>query len=117
VSQSKTVLNNLAREMGITAEETALRKEFLEFTESDIELLREIHEHIAGMHVDDFFAALFYHHLRAFPELREFIPDDATLNKLKAVQSQYLKRLTAGEYGEEYILDRLRIGYSSKNWS
>lgn len=110
--QSKQALNNLAREMGVTPKEIALRKEFLEFTESDISLLREIHEYISGMHFDDIFTALFYHHLRAFPELREFIPDDATLNRLKALQSQYFERLTAGEYGDNYILDRLRVGYS-----
>lgn len=112
MGQSKQVLINLAREMGITPTEIALRKEFLEFTETDIGLLREIHEHISGKHFDDIFTALFYHHLRAFPELREFIPDDVTVDKLKAVQSQYFKRLTAGEYGNDYILDRLRVGHS-----
>ena len=112
MGQNKQLLSDLAREMGITPKEIALRKEFLEFTESDICLLREIHEHISAMHIGDFFTALFYHHLSAFPELREFIPDDATVDKLKALQSKYFKQLTTGEYGEDYVLDRLRVGYS-----
>src|SRR5512135_3223116 len=106
----KLILDDLAREMGITAEEIAARKEFLELGASDADLLREIHQHVAAMHIDDSFADLFYHHLLAFPELRRFIPDEATLDKLKTVQSQYFRRLTAGEYDESYILDRLRVG-------
>ncbi len=112
MGQSRQMLNDLAREMGVTAEEVARRKEFLEFSASDIDLLCEIHEYIAGKHIDDFFASLFYHHLRAFTDLHQFIPDDATLNRLKAVQAQYFSRLTEGDYGEGYVLDRLRVGYS-----
>lgn len=112
MQKSQQELQDLAREMGLTVEEIARRKEFLELGESDIDLLRGVHEHIAGMDIDDVFAALFYHHLRAFPQLREFIPDDATLNRLKTLQSQYFKKLTAGQYGEDYVLDRLRVGYT-----
>jgi len=110
MGQVRKVLNNLAQEMGISADDISMRKEFLEFSEADINLLREIHEHIESSHIDDFFAALFYHHLRAFPELRKFIPDEDTLNRLKAAQSRYFRRLTEGEYGMDYILDRLRVG-------
>jgi len=112
MGQSRQMLNDLAQEMGVTAEEIARRKGFLEFGASDIELLCEIHEYIAGRHIDDFFASLFYYHLQAFTELHQFIPDDATLNRLKAVQTRYFSRLTEGEYGEGYVLDRLRVGYS-----
>lgn len=112
MGQSKQVLNILAREMGVTDEEIAQRKEFLELGDSDVDLLREIHGKISQTHFDDVFTDLFYRHLRSFPELQKFIPDDATVNKLKAVQSQYFRSLTAGEYGGNYVLDRLRVGYS-----
>lgn len=111
MSRDEQKLESLVSEMGITADEIALRKEFLEFGEFDVELLREIHEQIKQTHFDDVFTDLFYRHLRSFPELQKFIPDDATVNKLKVVQSQYFKRLTAGEYGENYVMDRLRVGY------
>lgn len=110
MGQVKKALDNLAQEMGISADDISLRKEFLEFSETDIGLLRELHEHIESSHIDDFFTALFYHHLRAFPELHEFIPDDDTLNRLRIAQSKYFRRLTKGDYGKDYILDRLRVG-------
>lgn len=111
MSQNEQKLKSLVSEMGVTADEIALRKEYLEFGEFDIELLRGIHEKIQQTHFDDVFTDLFYRHLRSFPELKKLIPDDAAVNKLKAVQSQYFKRLTAGEYGEDYVIDRLRVGY------
>lgn len=111
MNRNEQKLEGLVSEMGVTADEIALRKEFLEFGEFDIELLREIHEQIQQTHFDDVFTDLFYRHLRSFPELQKFIPDDAAVNKLKVVQSQYFKRLTAGEYGEDYVIDRLRVGY------
>lgn len=111
MNQNKQELESLINEMGVTPDEIALRKEFLEFGEFDIELLREIHEQIQNTHFDDVFTDLFYRHLRSFPELQKLIPDDAAVNKLKVVQSQYFKRLTAGEYGENYVIDRLRVGY------
>jgi diguanylate cyclase (GGDEF)-like protein len=110
--EKNELADNIAREMGLNAKAIALRKEFLELGERDVALLRAIHQHMAGMHVDDFFTDLFYSHLRAFPELQQFIPDDATVERLKAVQTQYFNRLTSGEYDEAYILDRLRVGYA-----
>ena len=111
MKQNEQDLEILISEMGVTPDEIALRKEFLEFGEFDIELLREIHEQLQQTHFDDVFTDLFYRHLRSFPELQKLIPDDAAVDKLKVVQSQYFKRLTAGEYGENYVMDRLRVGY------
>jgi diguanylate cyclase (GGDEF)-like protein len=104
-------IDMLAQSMNLSEEEVARRKAFLEFRESDAALLREIHEHIEAIRVDDVFTDLFYYHLRSFPELRKFIPDDHTVRRLKAIQAQYFKRLTAGEYDGDYVLDRLRVGY------
>lgn len=111
MGSSKQALSNLVKEMRLTPEEISLRKEFLEFTESDIDRLAEIHAHIESIHVDDIFTDLFYRHLSSFPELRKHIPDDQTINRLKALQSEYFKKLTAGKYDENYVLERLRVGY------
>ena len=108
----KELLEKLSREMMLTPEEIALRKEFLEFTDADVQLLRNFHEHVEMVHDEEIFAALFYLHLRSFPELREFIPDEATTLRLKAIQAEYFLRLTSGDYGEDYVLDRIRVGYS-----
>jgi diguanylate cyclase (GGDEF)-like protein len=104
-------LESLVGAMAITADEIVQRKEFLEFGELDVELLREVHEKIQDTFFDNVITDLFYRHLRSFPELKKLIPDDDAVNKLKVVQSQYFKRLTAGEYGEDYVLDRLRVGF------
>jgi len=111
-SKKRQALNEIAQQMRLTPDEIARRQEFLEFTQSDIEMLRRIHGHIESLHVDDLFTDLFYRHLRAFPELRQFIPDEATVERLKVIQSQYFKRLTAGDYDAEYVQDRLRVGYA-----
>ena len=89
-SKKRQALNEIAQQMRLTPDEIARRQEFLEFTQSDIEMLRRIHGHIESLHVDDLFTDLFYRHLRAFPELRQFIPDEATVERLKVIQSQYL---------------------------
>ena len=111
MNQIEKKLESLISDMGVTVDEIALRKEFLEFSEFDIELLRELHEKIQDTQFDDVFTDLFYRHLRSFPELKKLIPDEAAVNKLKVIQSQYFKRLTAGEYGEDYVIDRLRVGF------
>lgn len=105
-------LPDTARRMALSMQEIARRKEFLELTQSDSDVLREVHAYVKDLHVDDLFADLFYRHLRAFPELRRFIPDEETLDRLKGVQARYFKRLTAGDYGKDYVDDRLRVGYA-----
>ncbi len=105
------VLNHIAKEMGITAKEIALRKQFLEFTEADVALLCEIHEYASNKATEDYFADLFYGHLLSFPELRKLLPNEEALNRLKAAQTKYFKRLTAGQYDKEYVSERLRVGY------
>lgn len=101
-----------ARRVALSMKEIARRKEFLELTQSDSDVLREVHAHVKELHVDDLFADLFYRHLQAFPELRKFIPDVETLDRLKGVQARYFKRLTEGDYGKDYVDDRLRVGYA-----
>ncbi len=111
VAVTKRAIDVLVQAMNLSAEDIAERKTFLEFGERDVARLREIHEHVESIHVDDVFTDLFYYHLRSFPELRKFLPDEATVERLKAIQAQYFKRLTSGQYDEAYVLDRLRVGY------
>ncbi len=98
----------LARAIGIDAQEIIRRKAFLEFDRTDVGLLTELHASLQGMSrqfVDDFYA-----HLIKFEETRHFIPDAASLERLKRTQAAYFDSLTAGNYGPEYILYRLRVG-------
>jgi len=98
----------LARAIGIDAQEIARRKAFLEFDETDVSLLTELHarlQDVSRRFVDDFYA-----HMLKFEETRRFIPDAPSLERLKQTQAAYFDSLTAGDYGPEYILHRLRVG-------
>jgi len=90
------------------AAEVGVRKAFLEFTEADAVLLRELHARLE--HKGDAFAEAFYTHLRRFPELDALLGDEAKRERLKAAQSAYFSRLTDGEYGAEYVEHRLHVG-------
>lgn len=111
---SNTIISDyMSQEKSITPENIAQRKEFLEFTQVDVESLGQIHQYLEkNTAVVESFTDLFYRHMFSFPELKTMLPDEAALDRLKAVQSQYFMRLTAGEYGDDYISDRLKVGYT-----
>lgn len=98
----------LAREMGLDQEEIAQREAFLEITPADIALLKQIHERLEQESYS--FADSFYSHLLEFPQLRTLLPDVETINRLRASQSAYFSKLTQGDYGPEYVKNRLRVG-------
>jgi diguanylate cyclase (GGDEF)-like protein/PAS domain S-box-containing protein len=95
-------------EMGIDAQEIALRKAFLEFTPQDVGLLRSIHGQLNQLGYS--FPAAFYDHLLSFGPLQNLLPDSTTLERLKQSQSTYFSALTAGDYEEAYVQDRLQVG-------
>lgn len=98
----------LARAIGIDAAEIARRKAFLEIEEADVRRLEALHARLRDAEcrfVDEFYA-----HTLKFEETRRFIPDTESLERLKHAQAGYFESLTAGDYGLEYILHRLRVG-------
>ncbi len=92
----------------LDSDEVARRKAFLEFTEKDAALLKKLHQRLEGD--AGFFVDAFYAHLLSFGELGNLLRDEATLERLKRTQTAYFSQLTAGDYGEEYIQNRLRVG-------
>lgn len=102
------MIEAIAAELGLDDAEFAQRKALLEFTEADIALLRQVHEPLEQIRQS--FSDSFYNHLLSFEPLRKLLPDEATVNRLKQAQSAYFSELTAGEYGAEYIKNRLRVG-------
>jgi rsbT co-antagonist protein RsbR len=98
----------IPHQMEIDQEEVARRKEFLQFGEEDakaLESLREVAARYAGPVIDEF-----YRHVLSFDETRSFFQDPKTLERVKRLQKEYFLRLTEGDYGDEYIANRLRIG-------
>jgi len=83
-------------------------KRFLEFSDADIPVLKNLHQHLKKD--PTFFVEQFYSHLLKFDFSKALIPDEATLNRLKQAQTHYFTTLTAGDYEEDYLRERFRIG-------
>ncbi|MFC4930208.1 EAL domain-containing protein [Massilia sp. GCM10023247] len=101
-------VDTIAHEIGIDQQEATARMAFLDFDEQDVALLRGLHELIDED--GDTFSDGFYAHILRFPELRALVRDDGTLTRLKHAQAAYFRSLTAGDYGEDYLRERLRVG-------
>ena len=101
-------VETVIRVLGIDDDDVARRKAFLEFTDADVERLRNLHEVLQTLEPD--FVENFYTHLLAFKETRRFIPDAYSLDHLKRTQAAYFSSLTEGRYDQNYIHNRLRVG-------
>jgi rsbT co-antagonist protein RsbR len=99
---------SLTLEMGLTQQEVARRKEFLELGAKDTDRLRGLHD-LAAKYADTVIEE-FYDHLLSFDESRTFFTDPAVLQRVKLAQKQYFQELTQGIYDAAYIESRLRIG-------
>lgn len=95
-------------QVDVDMDEVQRRKEFLEFRDADVEALRDLRE-LARKYgdpvIDDF-----YRHILEFHETKRFFEDPARLERVKRLQKEYFLRLTEGEYGRDYVANRLRIG-------
>jgi len=98
----------LLQEMDLTEQEIARRKAFLEFREDDVRALRALNE-VAQRYADPVIEDL-YKHFLSYEETRAFFQDPATLGRVKRMQKEYFLRLTEGNYGTEYIANRVKIG-------
>ena len=98
----------LPHEMEITEREVLRRKEFLEFRPEDAETLKTLNE-IAQKYADPVIDDL-YRHFLSYEETKAFFHDPKVLERVKRLQKEYFLRLTVGEYGSDYVSNRLRIG-------
>lgn len=102
-------LQSSERIMEVTPIEWERRKQFVGFTQEDARLLKELHP-INEACADKIMEAL-YERFLSFDETRAFFKEQSVLNRVKSLQKQYFLGLTGGEYGEQYLADRLHIGY------
>ncbi len=98
----------LAPKMGISPAEVEQRKAFLEFGAADVERVASI-DGLARAYADPVIGE-FYEHLLAFEETAVFFDDPAVLEHVTRMQKEYFLGLTSGDYGEDYIENRLTIG-------
>ncbi|MGZ4409880.1 MAG: protoglobin domain-containing protein [Gaiellaceae bacterium] len=98
----------LSAAIGVTEAEISRRKELLEFRGEDVERLSSIGE-LAKECADPVIES-FYAHLLSFEETAAFFTDPKVLAHAKQMQKEYFLGLTAGDYGEAYVENRLRVG-------
>ena len=108
VTRPRVDADALADAIGLGPEELAMRKGFLEFDDDDVHRLHAMYE-LTHEHVDVVIEA-FYEHLMSFPETAAFFRDPRLLEHVKGRQKEYFIRLTQGDYEQEYVNDRLRLG-------
>lgn len=99
---------SLAEQLRITEPEIRDRKSLLDFTEADVDSLREckpiVSEHLDSI-VDEF-----YDKQRRHPDIVLLIGDAETFSRLHGSMRRYVMELFDGFYDAEYVNSRLRIG-------
>ena len=109
MAEAKPKMTHLfAHDMEIDEQEVARRKEFLQFSDEDARALRELGS--VGQAYATPVIEEFYRHILTFEETKAFFRDPKLLDRVKRQQKDYFLRLTEGDYGREYVADRLRIG-------
>jgi PAS domain S-box-containing protein len=98
----------LSATIGVTEAEISCRKELLQLRDEDVERLSSIGE-LAKEYADPVIES-FYAHLLSFEETAAFFTDPKVLAHAKQMQKEYFLGLTAGDYGEAYVENRLRVG-------
>jgi rsbT co-antagonist protein RsbR len=96
-------------EMGVDEHDIDWRKRFNQFDDSDADRLRAHGPH-SEKHADSVIDE-FYQHIMSFDETRAFFRDPKLLERVKRLQKEYFLQLTRGQYGEDYIRSRLKIGF------
>jgi len=109
ISELDSLVSGIATDLGINNAEVELRKSFFGLNEQDEILLKALHEPFTH-DLQQRFTEAFYVHLQSFDESRELLPNDEMVERLKHSQSAYFKRLTEGDYGIDYVRDRLKVG-------
>lgn len=99
---------DLCNRLGIDEKEIQLRKDYLEFTEEDVNLLKGL-KPLISRHVD-IIVNNFYKHLTRHKETKKLLENKDTLRRLKTTQRKYLSDLFGGKYDEAYFNGRLEIG-------
>lgn len=108
----KTTDHTLIEQLKITEREIERRKEYLGLTDADKKTLVSLRELVAE-HLDEI-VENFYERILPFDEMDRVIGDAETLRRLKNHQRNYILSLFDGQYDEDYVHSRLRVGVVHK---
>lgn len=99
----------LLSKMAMGSAEQASIKAFVDFTDEDVRLLKDLAPLIAA-HADAIIDG-FYANVARYQSLQNVIKSaGSSIERLKSAQKQYLLELFSGDYGEAYFERRLMIG-------
>lgn len=101
-------VESLATQMGLHEMEIAARKALFGFEREDVYNLKKIRD-VIYRKVDKI-VDIFYDNQLNNPDIKLIIGDEETLRRLMHAQRSYILSLLGGEYGVDYVNDRLRIG-------
>ena len=104
----KTSDQTLIDQLKITKREIERRKEYLYLGEADISALVSLRA-LMGENIDEI-VEKFYEKILPFNEMDRLIGDAETLRRLKNHQRNYILSLFDGQYDEDYVHSRLRVG-------
>lgn len=102
----------LSEQLRITSHEIVRRKDYMDILPSDEKILLEAKPLIAQD--VDVIVEEFYVSLLRFDEAAQLIGDSESLQRLKLHLRRYVLSLFDGQYDQEYVLTRLRIGLVHK---
>jgi len=108
----KSTDQTLLEQMKIHDAEVQHRKELINFSQKDAELLLNCQIFIQAQ-INDI-ARIFYDKQTSFEEIDLIIGDADTLKRLITAQKKYIISLFNGKYDLEYVNNRLRIGLVHK---
>ncbi len=94
----------------LSQSEIELRKQWLQFDEKDEALLAHDLDQVIANRIDQLMDVM-YEHFLSFDETRSFFLNPEILTRAKSAQADYFRRITKGNYDEQYVHDRLQIGY------
>ncbi|MCG8683957.1 MAG: GGDEF domain-containing protein [Desulfobacterales bacterium] len=99
---------SLLEQMKISNREIRERKALLGFNEDDVKTLAGLKPKVAD--AIEVVVEAFYEKILQFDEMDRLIGDSGTLSRLKNYQRNYIVTLFEGEYEQEYVHSRLRVG-------
>lgn len=103
-----TVHQTLLEQLKMSRHEISRRKQYFRITDEDCQVLASLREVVARQ-IDEI-VEKFYDHILSFDEMDRLIGDADTLLKLKNHQRGYILSLFDGQYDEDYVHSRLRVG-------
>ncbi|MGL1932537.1 MAG: GGDEF domain-containing protein [Desulfotalea sp.] len=102
----------LLDQLRITKREIVRRKEYISLGPEDCEILASLRDLVAE-NIDEIIID-FYAKITSFSEMDELIGDAETLRRLQNHQRNYILSLFDGQYDEDYVHSRLRVGVVHK---